>query len=540
VTVHALHRSVWKITTITLAVIVVLPLLVVFSGWMQTENQVWEHLAQTVLSELLMNTAWLLLGVGVGVTLLGVGLAWLTAMCEFPGSKLFDWALMLPLAVPAYVMAFVALGLLDFTGPVQGALRDLFGRDGYWFPQIRSTGGVIIVMSLVLYPYVYMLARSSFITQGNSTVEAARILGLSAWGAFFRVSIPTARPAIVAGLSLALMETLADFGTVAIFNYDTFTTAIYKAWFGLFNLQAASQLASILLVLVVIALTAERQLRGKAKYHEATRTTRIHRYRLQGWRRWGATAIAGLVLLVAFILPVIQLASWAWQVLGEDLTSRYWGLLWHTLMLGGMAALLTTAGAMVLAFTRRHRDDIVVRSSVNIATLGYALPGSVLAVGIMLSFTSIDNVLATLATIVGRESSGQIITGTVFALVVAYMVRFLAVAYGPIDSGLGRIRTSLAEAARGLGASAAATLWRVYLPLLRPGLFTAGLLVLVDVMKEMPATMLLRPFGWDNLAVRIYEMTSEGEWERAALPAITLILVGLIPVIILVRRSARH
>lgn len=532
--------SVWKIATVMLAMIVVFPLLVVFSGWMQTGNSVWEHLAETVLGELLVNTAWLLLGVGVLVTVLGVGLAWLTVMCEFPGSRVFDWGLMLPLAVPAYVMAFVALGVMDFTGPVQSALRGVLGDSGYWFPEIRSTGGVIVVMSLAFYPYVYMLARASFLTQGNSMVETARSLGLSAWGAFFRISIPIARPAIAAGLSLALMETLADFGTVAIFNYDTFTTAIYKAWFGLFNLQAASQLASFLLVLVVIALTAERRLRGGARYHENTRSGRVFRHQLSGWRRWAATMFAGLVLAVAFIVPVIQLGLWAWEVMEQDLNSRYWSLLWHTLILGGMAAVVTVIGAVVLAFTRRYHTDMTVKSLVSIATLGYALPGSVLAVGVMLTFTSIDNFMNTLAAIVGPEVSGPVLTGTLSALVIAYMVRFLAVAYGPIDSGLGRIRNSLAEAAHGLGASAAVTLLRVYMPLLRPGLFTAGLLVLVDVMKEMPATMLLRPFGWDTLAVRIYEMTSEGEWERAALPAITLILVGLMPVIILVRRSVKH
>ena len=539
-TVAALKISLWKTTTIMLALIVVLPLLVVFSGWMSASNDIWQHLASTVLADLLRNTAILLLGVGVGVTVLGVGLAWLTSMCEFPGRKMFDWALMLPLAVPAYVIAFVALGLLDFTGPVQTTLRDVLGASSLWFPPIRSAGGVIAVMVLVLYPYVYMLARASFMTQGNGTMEAARSLGLNAWGAFFRISVPTARPAIVAGLSLALMETLADFGTVAIFNYDTFTTAIYKTWFGLFNLQAASQLASFLLIVVVIALSAERQLRGRAQYHEATCSSRIYRYQLIGWHRWAATLSASLILILAFIVPLIQLAVWAWEVVSEDLNSRYFSLLYHTLMLGSMAALLTVMGAVVLAFTKRQQGDVVVKSAVNIATLGYALPGSVLAVGIMLAFTSMDNILKTLLTVVGLEISGQVFAGTVFALVVAYVIRFLALAYGPIDSGLDRIRASLVDAARSLGASPFATLWRVYLPLLRPGLFTAGLLVLVDVMKEMPATMLLRPFGWDTLAVRIYEMTSEGEWERAALPAITLILVGLVPVIVLVKRSARR
>ena len=538
-TVSGLEISLWKTTTITLAVIVVLPLLVVFSGWMSAGNDIWQHLASTVLAELLKNTVILLLGVGIGVTVLGVGLAWLTSMCDFPGRKIFDWALMLPLAVPAYVIAFVALGLLDFTGPVQTSLRDVFGVGNMWFPPIRSAGGVIAVMVLVLYPYVYMLARASFMTQGNGTMEAARSLGLNAWGAFFHISLPTARPAIVAGLSLALMETLADFGTVAIFNYDTFTTAIYKAWFGLFNLQAASQLASFLLIVVVVALTAERHMRGRAQYHEATRASRIHRYQLNAWRRWAATLSASLVLILAFIVPLTQLALWAWEVAREDLDRRYLSLLYHTLMLGGMAAVLTVAGAMVLAFSKRHQSDTIVRAAVNIATLGYALPGSVLAVGIMLAFTSLDNIAQTLLVVAGLEISGQLFAGTVFALVLAYVIRFLAVAFGPIDSGLGRIRASLVDASRSLGASSLATLWRVYLPLLRPGLFSAALLVLVDVMKEMPATMLLRPFGWDTLAVRIYEMTSEGEWERAALPAITLILVGLIPVIVLVKRSAR-
>lgn len=532
--------SIWKVITVMFAMVVAFPLLVVFSGWMQAANPVWEHLLQTVLGELLENTFWLLLGVGTLVTLLGVGLAWLTTMCEFPGRKHFDWALMLPLAVPAYVMAFVVLGLFDFTGPVQTQLREWLGQSTFRLPEVRSTGGVVVVMALVLYPYVYMLARSSFLTQGNSTIEAARSLGLSAWGAFFRTSIPAARPAIIAGLSLALMETLADFGTVAIFNYDTFTTAIYKAWFGLFNLQAASQLASILLVFVVIALTLERRLRGRAKYHGATKVIRVHRFRLSGYRCWGAVGIASIVLFFAFILPVVQLGIWAWEVFEEDFNTRYWNLLWHTFMLGAGAAILTIAGAMVLAFTRRYRNDVVVQGSISIATLGYALPGSVLAVGVMLTFTGIDNMLISIAAILGWQLPGQLITGTAFALIVAYIARFQAVAFGAIDSGLAGIRNSFAEAARGLGATPAITMIRVYLPLMRPALLTAGLLVLVDVMKEMPATMLLRPFGWDTLAVRIYEFTSEGEWERAALPAIALILAGLLPVIVLVRHSARH
>ena len=533
-----------EVATFALAGLVLLPLLAVFSGWLQPGGDVWQHLADTLLADLMLNTLWLLLGVGLGVTVLGTGLAWLTAVCEFPGRRVFDWALMLPLAVPAYVLAFVAVGLLDYIGPVQGWLREVFGRDTSWFPPVRSTGGVIIVMALALYPYVYMLARSAFLTQGGSSTEAARSLGLSPWRAFWRVSLPAARPAIVGGLSLALMETLADFGAVSVFNYDTFTTGIYKAWFGLFNLSAASQLASLLLLVVLLALSAERGLRGRARYHRAARQP-ARRYHLQGWRGWGATAAAMAVLLLAFIIPLTQLAIWAGQRMAEDLSGRYWGLLLRTLSLGGMAAVLTCAGALLLAFALRRgtspsrgfslRHGVALPLAVNVATLGYALPGSVLAVGVVLAFTGIDQLLTILP---GVESGGRLLSGTVLALLMAYMVRFLAVAFAPIDSGLGRIRVSLAEAAHGLGAGSVAVLRRLYLPLLRPGLLTAGLLVLVDVMKEMPATMLLRPFGWDTLAVRIYEMTAEGEWQRAALPALTLIGVGLLPVMVLVRRSA--
>lgn len=533
------RTRVWRISTFTLAALVALPLLQIFSGWLQTENSVWQHLAETVLADLVLNTITLLFGVAVGVLLLGVGLAWLTTMCEFPGRRFFDWALMLPLAIPSYVLAFVALGLLDHTGPVQTAVREMFGND-VTLPAIRSTGGVISVMVLVLYPYVYMLARSAFLTQGTGTLEAARVLGLGPWAACFRVAIPMARPAIVAGTSLALMETLADFGTVAVFNYDTFTTAIYKAWFGLFNLQAAAQLASLLLLFVALSLFGERSLRGHARFAEGARRNRPLRHALTGWRGWGAGLIALIVFMLAFVFPVLQLLSWAWEVATEELDSRYLSLLGHTLLLGLVAMGLTVSAALLLALARRYQKDRSTAVAVNIATLGYALPGSVLAVGVMLTFTGIDNFINTIASLLGQEATGQMLGGTLLALLLAYMVRFMAVAFGPVESGLARIRPSLAEAGRNLGASSGEVLRRIYLPLLRPGLLTAALLVLVDVMKEMPATLLLRPFGWDTLAVRIYEMTSEGEWERAALPAITLVLAGLLPVILLVKRSAQH
>lgn len=530
----------WHLLSLALALIVALPLLVIFASWLQPETAIWRHLAGTVLPGLILNTAVLACGVAAGVLLLGVGLAWLTAMCEFPGRRFFDWALMLPLALPAYVLAFIAVGLFDFSGPVQSALRAHFGPGGYWFPEIRSAGGVVVVMVLVFYPYVYMLARAAFLTQGRATLEAARVLGLGPWAAFFRGVLPMARPAIVAGTTLALMETLADFGAVAVFNYDTFTTAIYKAWFGLFSLQAASQLASLLLLFVALALVSERALRGRARFHNSPHGARARGYVLRGPRGWLAAAAAGAVFFLAFVLPMMQLLSWAWKVLPGGVDARYAALLVHTLTLGLAAAAITVGCALVLAYTRRRRSDRLTAAAVGVATIGYALPGAVLAVGIMLVFTGIDNAVVAFMRLFDGEWSGRILGGTVAALLLAYAVRFLAVAFGPIESGLARIHPGLAEAARNLGAGPAETVRRIYLPLLRPGLMTAALLVLVDVMKEMPATLMLRPFGWDTLAVRIFELTAEGHWERASLPALTLVLIGLVPVIVLVRRSSRE
>jgi iron(III) transport system permease protein len=421
---------------------------------------------------------------------------------------------------------------------VQTFIRDVTGwsaRD-YWFPPIRSLGGAIAMLSLVLYPYVYLLGRAAFVQQSSGILEAARTLGCGPWGAFLKVALPMARPALVAGVLLALMETLADFGAVSVFNYDTFTTAIYKAWFGLFNLQAAAQLASLLMLFVLLALLLERRMRGRACYH-AGKPAAGRRHRLHGWRAAAATGFAALVLAVAFLIPVMQLLVWIWEVGVADLDVRYFSFLTRTLMLGSMAAVLTVACAFLLGYVRRQYPDRTTGLSVRFATLGYALPGSVLAVGIMIAFVWIDRGLAGIAeTLLGR-SVGLILSGTVLALLFAYLVRFLAVAYGPVDSSLERIRPRIAEAARSLGASSSEVVWRVYLPMLRPGLLTAALLVFVDVMKEMPATLLLRPFGWDTLAVRIFQLTAESEWERAALPAVTLILVGLLPVILLVRRS---
>ena len=528
----------WRVVAYAGAVLVLLPLLVLALSWNSLDSTIWSHLLETQMARLLGNTLVLAVGVIVGVVLLGVSLAWLTSLCNFPGRRWLDWALMLPFAVPAYVLAFVMIGILDFAGPLQTTLRGWLGND-FRMVSIRSTGGVIFVLVLVFYPYVYMLARGAFLAQGRGLMEAARILGHSPWQAFWRVALPMARPAIGAGAALAVMETLADFGAVSVFNYDTFTTAIYKTWYGFYSLQTATQLASLLLLFVLLALYAERRAQGSKRFPGSDKPRQGPLFQLRGVRGWLATGYCLLVLAVAFVIPLVQLFYWLFTS-GSDFDERYWSLIRNTLTLGGIAAVTTVVVAMLQVLARRLQPMRRVRSAVALANLGYALPGSVLAVGIMFAFSVADNQLVVpLQAWLGVDSPAPLLLGSLFALLLAYLIRFMAVASGPLDTALARIRPALPEAAHSLGHTGASVFWRVYLPLLMPGLLSAGLLVFVDVLKEMPATLLMRPFGWDTLAVRIHSLTAEGNWPEAALPAITLVATGLLPVIVLIRRSAQ-
>ncbi|WP_150304713.1 ABC transporter permease [Pseudomonas saliphila] len=531
----------WRLIAYVSAALVMMPLLVLLLSWQSIDTSIWGHLLQTQMVRLISNTLVLVLGVGVGVIVLGVSLAWLTSLCEFPGRRFFDWALMLPFAIPAYVLAFVSVGLFDFSGPFQSLLRDWFGNDFRLFFSIRSTSGVVLVLTLVFYPYVYMLARGAFLAQGKGLMEASRVLGHTPWQGFWRVAIPMARPAIGAGAALAIMETLADFGAVSVFNYDTFTTAIYKTWYGFFSLQSATQLASLLLLFVFMALFLERRAQGSRRFPGVDRPRQGALYHLKGYRGWLATGFCLTVLALAFFIPVAQLIYWLVHSGIHDLDSRYWGIIRNTLMLGAMAAAITVTFATLIALARRLQPIRRVRSAVAMANLGYALPGSVLAVGIMFAFSFLDNtVVIPLSAALGVENPSPLLLGSVFALLLAYLIRFMAVAHGPIDTSLARIRPSLPEAAQSLGQTGWGVFWRVYLPLLLPGALSAALLVFVDVLKEMPATLLMRPFGWDTLAVRIYGLTTEGDWQRASLPALTLVLAGLLPVIVLIRRTGRR
>jgi iron(III) transport system permease protein len=469
---------------------------------------------------------------------LGTLLAWLTAMCDFPGRRFFDAALLLPLAIPAYVLAFVAVGLLDYAGPLQTWLRATFGTS-QWFPPIRSTAGAIVVLSLATYPYVYLLARSAFLTQGRRVLEAAQTLGLKREQAAWRVALPMARPWIAAGVALVAMETLADFGAVSIFNYDTFTTAIYRAWSGLFSVGAALELAGVLMVFVVIVLMFERRSRRAARFAGARDATRSSpRLILSPGASAVACAVCSVVFVIAFALPLLQLILWAATHAMQDLDARYIGFFLRSLLLSGSAALVIVAASIFLAYTARRTPTPATHGLVSAATIGYAIPGTVLAIGILIPVVLLNNsLLALLRVIPGMQHATLLLHGTLITVLFAYLARFLAVGFGPIESGLHRVTHTLDEAAIGLGVTGRALLRKVHLPLLRTSVATAATLVFVDVMKEMPITLITRPPGWDTLAVRVWEMTSEGEWERAALPAIAIVLAGLIPAIMLTRRE---
>ena len=529
----------WRSVVFFIAAVVLIPVGIVISSLFSPAGDIWQHLVETTLPGLLNNTFWLALGVVVGTSILGVSLAWFTAVYEFPGRKIFSWVLLLPFAIPAYVTAFVMLGIFDFTGPIQTILRTWSGSDLLWFPDIRGRLGVIIVMTLAFYPYVYLLARNAFLTQGRRSLEAAQSLGFSRRQGFFYVTLPMARPWIAGGIMLALMETLADFGTVAVFNYDTFTTAIYKAWFSMFSLSAASQLASLLIIVVFILLILEQQLRSRMRYAEAKRSQFAGRIQLSGWHAWAVIGFIMVVLFFAFLLPVTQLIVWAIQSLLADFDQRYVEFLWHSLLLAGLAALMTCLVAMLLVYAARHHHDVATRVAIRIATIGYALPGTVLAVGVFVPIAWLDAQLSKLASYFFQVDSGLIIQGTLATMLIAYITRFLAVGHFPIDSAMQRVTRSIDEAAMGMGLSGLAILHKIHFPMVRSGIFTAATLVFVDVMKEMPITLMTRPFGWDTLAIRIFEMTSEGEWEQAALPAVTLVLAGMIPIMLFLRQTEK-
>ena len=535
--------SVWALGLAALIVagLVAVPLLTV--AWNLTRStDLMGHLAATVLPGYVVNTLWMMLGVPVLTILIGAGTAWLVTMCRFPGRRIFEWALILPLAAPAYVLAYTYTDCLQHSGPVQALLRDLTGwgpRD-YWFPNIRSLPGAIALFSLTLYPYVYLLARAAFLEQSVCVLEASRTLGAKPWNAFTRVALPLARPAIATGAALALMETLADFGTVSYFGVQTFTTGIYRALFSFSDRVAAAQLATGLLMFVILVLTLERLSRGRRRFSATTNTFRpIPGFPLKGWRAAGAVAACLLPLTLGFLLPAALLLKMTIQDGHALFGPRYLQLVWNSVSLSAVTALLAVGAALLLAFANRQIRAPAVRGAVRVAALGYAIPGSIIAVGILIPLAAFDTWLDGVMRAGFGVSTGLLLTGTGVALVYAYLVRFLAVSLQTAEASLAKITPSMEEAARTLGRGPWRTAAEVHAPMMAGSLMTAGLIVFVDVMKEVPATMILRPFNFDTLAVQAYNLAKDERLTQASTASLMIVAVGVIPLIVLSRRIAR-
>jgi len=538
------RRARWRPSALGLlalltALVLALPVLAV-GAHLFDESEIMGHIVATLLPRYIENTLWMMVGVPLGVAVIGTGCAWLTTMCRFPGRLIFDWALILPLAAPAYILAYVYSDFLQHSGPVQTGFRAVTGfgpREG-WFPNIRSLPGAIMMFTLTLYPYVYLLARAAFLEQSVGLFEAARTMGCSALQAFRRIALPLARPAIATGVALALMETLADFGAVSHFGVQTFTTGVYRAFYSYGDPTAAAQLASMLLGFVALLLLVERVSRGKRGFQSSGVYKVLPGYPLRGWRAAGAVAACATPIFFGFLLPAGLMVAMSIEA-GNLFEARTLGLIWNSFSLAAVAAVVAVLTALLLAYANRLDRSRVARGAVRAAGLGYAVPGSVIAVGLLIPLGAADNALDAWMREVFGVSTGLIFTGGVAALVYAYLVRFMAVALQTVEAGLTKVTPSMDDASRTLGRGPWRTARQVHAPILSTSLLTAGLIVFVDVMKELPATIILRPFDFNTLAITAYNLASDERLTQSAAPSLMIVLVGLLPIIILSRRIAQ-
>lgn len=521
---------------VVLCVLLSIPVLTVFASVARSSDGVWQHLVDTLLWSYVAQSLQLMLGVGVLVLLLGVAPAWLVTMTRFPGSRWLEWALVLPLAMPAYIIAYTYTGMLDVTGPVQSFIRDFFDlRFGdYWFPQIRSSGGAITMLALVLYPYVYMLSRMAFLEQSVCVLEVSRTLGASPWRAFSRIAVPLARPAIVAGLALVLMETLADYGTVQYFGLSTFTTGIFRTWFGMGSSAAAAQLSAVLMLFILALVIAEQWSRSRARYHHtSTRYSRLPRIDLKGWRKIAAMLVCLGPVAFGFLIPFLQLAWWAWDTRALVDFSVFGQLIFNSLRLAGTAAVIALVLGLGISYARRLQPGAVMTGAGRVLGLGYAVPGTVIAVGVLIPFAWFDNSVDAWMRANFGAATGLLLSGTLIAVVFAYVVRFLPVSMNTLDAGLSKIKPGMDDAGRSMGLGSWQILRRIHIPMLRGSLLTAALLVFVDVLKELPATLILRPFNFNTLAIRTYELANQERLTEAAASALMIVIAGIIPVVII-------
>ena len=528
----------WAIFAVFISALVATPVIAVGVLAISPTANIWPHLWATVLPGYVRTTLVLMGGVGIVSFVVGTSTAWFVAMCRFPGRKVLQWALLVPLATPTYIIAYTYVDVFEYSGIVQTAARGLFGwhnaRD-YWFPEIRSLPGAIFVMSFVLYPYVYLTARASFMKQSVCLLEVSRTLGRSAWGTFFSVALPMARPAIAIGVSLAMLECLNDIGAVEFFGVNTLTVGIYATWLGRGNLGGAAQLASVMLIFVFALIWLERLMRARQRFHHTSRRERPPtKVRLTGWRGWSVTVACALPVFLGFVVPGAVLLDFA---IGRFDTANkdYLRYATNSLVLSATASVAAIAIGLVLAYAHRLARSDLVQIAIRFASVGYAVPGAVLGIGILVPMARLDHAINSAATGLFGISTGLLLTGTIFSIVFAYVVRFLAISYGAIEAGLGRVTPNLEAAARTLGRSASGALREVHLPLIRPALATAGLLVFVDCMKELPATLILRPFNFDTLATHVYTYASLDLLEDSALSALTIVAAGVLPVILINR-----
>ena len=527
----------WSIAAIVISLIAIGPVIAVFVLALQSSGDTWPHLVANVLPGAVQRTLGLMAGVGLITLAVGTGTAWLVTMYRFPGRRIFEWLLLLPLAVPTYIIAFSYLEFLDYSGVLQTTLRGLFGwrnAQDYWFPDIRSLGGAIFVMSMVLYPYVYITARASFLAQSVCVLEVSRTLGRSAARTFWEVALPLARPALAAGLALALMETLNDIGAVEFFGVRTLTVAVYDTWLDRNSLAGAAQISCIMLAFVFSLLAIERTLRAQRRYHH---TTGRYRYlpedALKGALGVLAFLACGLPVLFGFLLPAFVLLRNAAAHVAAGLSAEFWSAASNSLMLAVTAAVIAVVLAVILGYARRQTRSKLVHAASIVPAISYAVPGTVLAIGLLIPLASLDNLTDSLMRSLFGVPTGLLLSGSALAIVFAYTIRFLAASLGAVEAGLSKISRNTEAAARTLGASPRETLLRVHLPLLRPALGAAALLVFVDSMKELPATLLLRPFNFDTLATQVFTLASLYRYEEAGLAALTIVAASLVPVLFL-------
>lgn len=517
------------------ALLLGLPVLALIFSAFSADGELFRHLADTVLIDYLGNTSGLVLGVVLLSLLFGVPTAWLVAMCQVPGRRALQWALMLPMAMPSYIVAYVYTDLLDYSGPLQAGLRSLFDWQSptdYWFPAIRSLGGAAWVLALVLFPYVYLLARASFLEQSVSLIHSSRLLGCTPWQSFRRLSLPLARPAIMVGASLVAMETLADFATVHFFAINTLTTAIYDTWLGYGSLATAARLSCLMLLAVVLLIALERRSRQRQQvFQKSMGHEQPLRYPLKGASRLLAGLWCWGLVLAGFGLPFVILLDYGVRYFALSWTPEFVRFAGNSLLISALTALLAMAIALLLGFFRRLDGGTRSLLPLRIAATGYAMPGTVLAIGVLVPLTALDFGLNDLAEWLGMQGPGLLLTGTLTAIVFGYLVRFVAIAIGSVESSMGKISPSLDMAARSLGQGTGGMLRRVHLPLVRRGLFAGAMLVFIESMKELPAALLLRPFNFETLATHVYQFVSDEMLERGALGAIVIVLVGLVPLI---------